>query len=47
MNPASSLYVRETCQSDSAAEVTTMAVGAGDLQYELKPLVRNKSGKGY
>jgi glycerol-3-phosphate responsive antiterminator len=33
-------------QSDSVAEVTTVVLGAGDLQHMLKPLVKNKNEKG-
>jgi len=43
MNSASSLYKSEMRQSYTVAEVTTVVLGAGDLQYILKPLVRNTS----
>jgi hypothetical protein len=33
-------------QSDSVAEVTSVVLGAGDLQYMLKPLERNTNEKG-
>jgi hypothetical protein len=33
-------------QSYKVAEVTTVVLGAGDLQYMLKHLVRKTNGKG-